>query len=264
MALWQLTQVALVWPCGNGVLWLLKLCGGMKWHASQAVLVTAAACRLPLRVWQLAQLPDTWLWSTRVVIQVLVVVWQASHTGGKRIRMWLAERVLAWQPASPHAALLVSLWFIWPRKGRFQRYRATASVWQLPQLGLVRGWVGLMPCAKVLLWQVAQAVGLMAWLWLKVMRGVQPPGFLLWQASQMSLVCRPMRCLPALPLAPRKVPVWQLTHRLMKLLWLVSTVVQLATPLWQLSQAAVVGMWLAGLPVLATPLPWHAAQAVAG
>ena len=89
-------------------------------------------------------------------------------------------------------------------------------------------------------------------------------GLLLWQASQTLLVFNPVRCLPSLPLAPRKVPVWQVTHRLTKLLWLVSTVVQLATPLWQVSQAAVVGMWLVGLPVLARAVPWHAAQAVAG
>lgn len=111
-------------------------CGGMKWHASQAVLVVAAACRLPLRLWQLAQLPETWLWSTKLVLQVLVEVWQASHTGGSLIRMWLAERVVAWQPESPQAALLVWPWFICPTSGRFH---GLVLLWQLPQLGLVRG-----------------------------------------------------------------------------------------------------------------------------
>lgn len=153
----------------------MKLCGGMKWHASQMRLVLATAWRLPLRVWQLAQLPDTWLWSTRLVTQVVVEVWQASHTGGSLIRMWLVERVVAWQPESPQAALPVSVWFIWPLKGRFQ---GLVLVWQLPQLGLVRGWPGLIPCARVPLWQVEQALGLIAWLWLNVISGVQPPGFL--------------------------------------------------------------------------------------
>ena len=83
-----------------------------------------------------------------------------------------------------------------------------------------------------------------------------------WQASQMSLVCKPM-CLPSLPLAPRKVPVWQVAQLLSRL-WLVSTVVQLATPLWQVSQAAVVGMWLLGLPALARAVPWQLAHGVAG
>ena len=115
----------------------MKRCGGMKWHASQRRLVLAAACKVPLRVWQLAQLPDTWLWSTTtLVVQRVVEVWQASHTGGRRMRMWLAERVVAWQPESPHAALPVSVWFIWPLRGRFQ---GLVLVWQLPQLGLVRG-----------------------------------------------------------------------------------------------------------------------------
>ena len=98
----------------------MKRCGGMKWHASQRRLVATekgALCKPPLPVavvplWQLAQLPNTWLWSTRLVAQVVVEVWQASHTGGSSlIRMWLAERVVAWQPTSLHAAL-VSVWFI--------------------------------------------------------------------------------------------------------------------------------------------------------
>jgi hypothetical protein len=42
----------------------------------------------------------------------LLVLWQASHNGGDLIAMWLGFRcamVWAWQPASAHPALPVSL-----------------------------------------------------------------------------------------------------------------------------------------------------------
>ena len=62
---WQLTQVAVVSLCGNGVLWLAKVCGGIKWQAPHiSVIRGTVLCRplLPLAVmplWQVKQLPDT-------------------------------------------------------------------------------------------------------------------------------------------------------------------------------------------------------------
>jgi len=140
------------------------------------------------------------------VVHVLVVVWQASHTGGNLIRMWLPERVVAWQPAASQVALKISLWFICPTSGRDQAYTATTLMWQLAQLSLVLGWglriARFFPPTKVPLWQLEQAVGLSAWLWLNVMMLFHGVGFFAWQASQRSLVCNPSWCLPSRPLAP--------------------------------------------------------------
>ena len=218
----------------------------------------------PPAVWQLVQLVAlvNKLWSGLAPTQVVVDLWQLSHTVWP---LWIAvaglpvapKLVLAWQVA--HCVLSETL--LCTEAGL---QLVVPPLWQLSQLvmetplKLLYG-MWLAPTAlaggKPPLWQLAHwlATGICVWFHFV---GFQP--VTLWQLMQFTLVGMWVAALPTAAL-----PLWQLVQlvALVNKLWSGLAPTQVVVDLWQVLQAAWVGTCPDGLPTVMEPL-WQLAQAL--
>jgi hypothetical protein len=153
---------------------------------------------LPVAVvplWHDAQLPLTWVWSTRMTGRQFVVEWQPSHV----MVDWMCVVLLpvaftpSWQPAQPAVT---------PECEKLAGFHA-AVTWQASQVSLEPMCPGFLPVAVVPLWQEKQAPCTCVW-------STRVAGFhvaVAWHDSQLGEV---VMCAAFLPAA--LVPLWQLAQ----------------------------------------------------